>query len=580
MPTEESMDGPIAAPPEMLGLDALPRDTRVDTALHVEPTEEPRRAQLGRAAALITVCNLVSRISGFVRVIAIAGALGIAYLGDAYQRANEVSNVLFELLVGGLLFSVLVPSFVELLGAGARGEGVDDADPHAGARRLGSVLATRGVVVVGAIALVGALAGPWIMRALTVGTPASVRAEQMRLGSFLLWFIMPQLIFYAAGAVASALLQADHRFFATSIAPLFNNLVVIATMVVFAAEHDPTAGFALTTGEKVLLGAGTLGGTVAMTTVPFVALWHAGLGIRPRWRTTGLGGLRALVRRGAWAAGHVGLNEVLIGSTIVLSGRVGGGVIAYQTAYTFFLLPHALLAYPIFTALFPRLARKATAHDLPAFATDLGMGMRAIILLLVPASGLLAVAAAPALSAIRLGQLDASGTRLVALVLAGYLVGLMAYSLFFLLTRASYALEDARRPTLVNLGVTVVSVVVMVIATNLWDGTDLLVSFGLIQAIALTAGAAVLFFGVQRAIHEPVDVAGALLRAFSSGLVAIGAAYAVTAAIGWPDRSRALVAAAAGGLVGVVVYTAGLALLRTPELATVRAAATRRRGRR
>ena len=300
-----------------------PRDTRVDTALHVEPTEEPRRAQLGRAAALITVCNLVSRISGFVRVIAIAGALGIAYLGDAYQRANEVSNVLFELLVGGLLFSVLVPSFVELLGAGARGEGVDDADPHAGARRLGSVLATRGVVVVGAIALVGALAGPWIMRALTVGTPASVRAEQMRLGSFLLWFIMPQLIFYAAGAVASALLQADHRFFATSIAPLFNNLVVIATMVVFAAEHDPTAGFALTTGEKVLLGAGTLGGTVAMTTVPFVALWHAGLGIRPRWRTTGLGGLRALVRRGAWAAGHVGLNEVLIGSTIVLSGRVG-----------------------------------------------------------------------------------------------------------------------------------------------------------------------------------------------------------------------------------------------------------------
>ena len=137
-----------------------------------------------------------------------------------------------------------------------------------------------------------------------------------------------------------------------------------------------------------------------------------------------------------------------------------------------------------------------------------------------------------------------------------------------------------RRPTLVNLGVTVVSVVVMVIATNLWDGTDLLVSFGLIQAIALTAGAAVLFFGVQRAIHEPVDVAGALLRAFSSGLVAIGATYAVTAAIGWPDRSRALVAAAAGGLVGVVVYTAGLALLRTPELATVRAAATRRRGRR
>ena len=207
------------------------------------------------------------------------------------------------------------------------------------------------------------------------------------------------------------------------------------------------------------------------------------------------------------------------------------------------------------------------------------MGMRTLFLLLVPASGLLAVAAAPALSAIRLGQLDASGTRLVALVLAGYLIGLTAYSLFFLLTRASYALEDARRPTLVNLGVTVVSVVVMVIATRLWSGTDLLVSFGLIQAVALTVGAVVLFLGVQRAIHEPVEVTGALVRALASGVVAITAAYAVTAAIGWPSRSQALVAAVAGGGVGVALYVAGLALLRTPELATVRAAATRRRGR-
>ena len=346
-------------------------------------------------------------------------------------------------------------------------------------------------------------------------------------------------------------------------------------MVAFAAEHDPSVGFALTTGEKVLLGAGTLGGTVAMTTVPFVALWHVGLGIRPRWRTTGLGGLRPLVRRGAWAAGHVGLNEVLIGSTIVLSGRVGGGVIAYQTAYTFFLLPHVLLAYPIFTALFPRLARKATADDLPAFAVDLSMGMRTLFLLLVPASGLLAVAAAPVLSSIRLGALTASGTRLVALVLAGYLVGLTAYSLFFLLTRASYALEDARRPTLVNLGVTVVSVVVMVIATSLWSGTDLLISFGLIQAVALSVGAVVLFLGVQRAIHEPVEVTGALVRSLVSGAVAIGAAYAVTAAIGWPTRSQALVAAAAGAAVGLALYVAGLALLRLPELATVRPALAR-----
>lgn len=572
-----SEDGPLAAPPEMLGFDALPRDIVVDTALGSNTSDEPRRANIGRAAALITACNLVSRISGFLRVVAVAGALGIGFLGDTYQRANEVSNVLFELLAGGLLFSVLVPSFVELL-AGTRGRAANSDDAMADARRLGSVLATRGVAVVAVVALVGMLSSTWIMRALTVGSPEAARADQIALGSFLLWFVMPQLIFYAAGSVASALLQADHRFFATSIAPLFNNIVVIITMVVFAAEHDPASGFALTLGEKVLLGGGTLAGTVAMTIVPFVALWRAKLGLRPRWRTTGMS-LRALVRRGAWAAGHVGLNEVLIGATIVLSGRVDGGVIAYQTAFTFFLLPHALLAYPIFTALFPRLSRMASTHNLAAFAKDLQLGMRWILLLLVPSSGLLAVVAVPALSTIRIGALDAEGVRLVALVLVGYLVGLTAYSLFFLLTRSSYALGDARRPTLVNLGVTTASIVAMVIATTITHGNALLISFGVIQAVALTVGAGVLFRGVRNEIRHPVRIGAALARSFGCGVLAIGAALAVSVSIGWATRSQAAVAVIAAATVGLVVYAAGLVVSRAPELATVGSAIARLRRR-
>ncbi|MBS1849124.1 MAG: hypothetical protein JST73_12680, partial [Actinobacteria bacterium] len=416
--------------------------------------DEPRRASLGRAATLITVGNLISRISGFVRVVAVAGALGIAYLGDSYQRANEVSNVLFELLAGGVLFSILVPSFVELL-SGVTPDGVaPDGEVRAGAtvrdvagaRRLGSVLATRGSVYVGIVALVGMLGGTWIMRLLTLGTPEAVRAEQIRLGAFLLWFIMPQLVFYAVGAVASALLQSDHRFLATSIAPVFNNIVVTITMIVFAHQHAAEAGLTLTVHEKVLLGAGTLAGTIAMTAVPLVALVNAGLAIRPRWRTAGLG-LRSLVRKGAWAAGHVGLNEVLIGATIILAGRVDGGVIAYQTAFMFFLLPHALIAYPIFTALFPRLSRQAARGDHDGFASELTRGMRLSLLLLIPASGLLAVVAAPGLSVVRIGRLDAHGVHLVAATLAAFLVGLSAFSVFFLLTRASYALGDARSPT-------------------------------------------------------------------------------------------------------------------------------------
>ncbi|HET8929385.1 MAG TPA: lipid II flippase MurJ, partial [Acidimicrobiales bacterium] len=419
--------------------------------------------------------------------------------------------------------------------------------------------------------------GPWIMQVLTLGTPEAVRAEQIRIGAFLLWFIMPQLVFYAAGAVASALLQADHRFLATSIAPVFNNIVVTITMIIFAHLHDPAAGLTLTVGEKVLLGAGTLAGTVAMTIVPFIALWNAGLGLRLRWRTRGLA-LGTLMRQGAWAAGHVGLNEVIVGATIILAGRVDGGVIAYQTAFMFFLLPHALIAYPIFTALFPRLSRMATREDRSAFANELTRGMRLNLLLLIPASGFLAVVAAPALSIVRIGQLDAAGVRLVASTLAGFLTGLCAFSVYFLLTRASYALGDARSPTLVNLVSTAVAVVGMVVATGFAHGTALLVSFGLVQAATLSAACVVLFGIVRRHVGEPLPVVGALARSVGASGPAIGAAAWVVLAIGWSSRSQAVLAGFAASVTGVAVALVLLVVYRTPELGVVRDRLRRRAG--
>lgn len=521
--------------------------------------ERPRRERLGRAALIITLCNLASRITGFVRVLAIASALGIAYLGDAYQRANEVSNVLFELLAGGMLFSVLIPSFVELL----------DRGDMARARRLGGVLIGRGMVIVGAVALVGMLGSTQIMQALTVGMSGPTRQAQIELGSFLLWFIMPQLVFYLIGSVANAFLQSDHRFVAATLAPVLNNVIVIITMVMFAASHDPASGFALTNYEKLLLGGGTLAGTVAMTALPMVALWRAGMSVRPLWDVRGLN-LRPLLQRGMWGAGHVGLNEILIGATIILSGSVDGGVIAYRTAFTFFLLPHALLAHPIFTALFPGLSKKAAAGDLKAFSADLGMGVRTISLLLLVASGLLAVVAKPGLQVVRIGSLDERGIALVASVLAAYLIGLCGYSLYFLLTRASYALEDAKRPTVINAAVTAVSVVGMIVAAVVSDGTAMLVAFGVIQSIAITAGAIVLYLAIHRSVPASDAVAPTVVRGVVAAAVATVCAYGVVHVVGTQSRGAALIALVAASVVCVVVYVGMLAVCKTPELAVAR----------
>jgi putative peptidoglycan lipid II flippase len=538
---------------------ALPAPSELTTTPDARGAARSRRAEIGRAAATITLWNSVSRVTGFVRVIAIAGALGIATLGDAYQRANEVSNVLFELLAGGLLFAVLVPSFVQLLG---------DHDTRR-ARDLGSALVGRGLAALSVVVVVGMAGSHWIMRVLTAGVNDPSRPQQIDLGAFLLVFILPQLLLYAWGSVASAVLQADHRFVATSIAPVFNNILVIATMVAFAIVHDPSRGLSLTGGEKVLLGGGTLAGTLVMTAVPLFALRRCGLGIGVRWHAPDVD-LRPLARQGLWGAGHIGLNEVLIGVTIILAGRVDGGVIAYQTAFTFFLLPHALLAHPIFTALFPRLSRQSAPDQRAQFAGDLSLGLRTMLVLLLPAAGLMGAAAPAALSLVRLGQLDASGARLVALVLAGYLVGLAGYSSYYLLTRASYALGDVRRPTVVNAGVTSASIVGMVVATSLGHGVALLVSFGVINAVAVTAGSVALFLLIRHDLAVPVPVAASVGRALTGALIATAAAVVVAVSIGWRGRLHAVAAGAAVAALGPVLYVGFLVVSGAPEIEVFR----------
>jgi putative peptidoglycan lipid II flippase len=513
---------------------------------------------VGRAAVTITLWNLVSRLLGFVRVLATASALGVAVLGDTYHRTNQVSNLLFELLAGGMLFAVLVPTFVDHL----------TRDPHTRVSQVAGAIATRAAVAMAAVAAVGLLAAEPLMVLLAAGAPEATRDDQVALGVFLLWFVLPQLVLYAVGSVASALLQADRRFVATSMAPACNSLVVTATMVAFALTHDPARGLALTTGEKVLLGGGTLLGTVVMTAVPLIAARRAGYGLRPGWAVEG-SDLRPLVGRGLWAAGHVGLNQILVLVTVVLAGQVAGGVIAYQTAFTFFLLPHALLAHPIFTALYPRLAAAGAAGETGPFARDLARGLRAMVALVLPAAAVLAAVAAPALSLVRIGQLDDAGVELIAAVLASYLLGVGGYSTFFLLTRASYALGDARRPTLVNLVVTAVTIAGLAGASARYTGTAVLVAFGVVTAVGATGGSIALHRLVSRRLDQPGTVAGPILKAAGSSVLAAGAAWAAAATIGWTTWPRALGAVVAGAAAGAGGYAIGMVASRSPDLELV-----------
>ena len=509
------------------------------------------------ARGQVTAGNLAARVTGLLRVVAVGGALGTTYLGNTYQTANLVSNLLFELLAAGILSSVLVPPFVALLDEGR----TDEAERLAGAV-LGLALA-----VLGAVTVAGLLARPWIMRLLTVAvSDDAVRDAEVRLGGFLLWLFLPQILFYAVSSVATAVLHGARRFAAAAFAPVANNVVVIATMVVFAALAGRGGGLDLPLSHRLVLGLGTTAGVVAMAAVPLFALRRAGVRLRPRWDPSHPA-LRALGRAGIWGVVYLTMTQLLVAVTLVLANRVEGGVVAYHIAFTTFLLPFALLAHPVLTTVYPGLAAEARAGRWAGFAEALGRGARSIAFLVLPATALLVALARPGLRVIEVGALDEAGSRLVARALAAYALGLAGYAALHLLTRASYAAGDTRTPALVNAGVAVGGSAVMVALFSLAEGSGRMVAIGVAHSVAMVVGALTLAALLRRRVGAPWPVGATVARSVAGALATGLVAAAVAGVVPSESRFGALAAVVLAGGAGTGAYLLVEWLLRAPELA-------------
>ncbi len=517
---------------------------------------EHRATGATRAAATISAWNALSRATGLVRVVSVAAALGTTFLGNTYQSANLVSNVLFDLLAAGLLSAPLLPLVVGLL----------DEERRAEADRLLGALLGISALVLGAVALIGAVAGRGVMSMLLAGAPDAIRPDAARLGAFLLWFFLPQVVLYAVGAIATAALHAERRFSAAAAAPVANNLVVTATMVAFAVSRQgERPGLGITSGQRWLLACGTTAGVLCMSAIPWLAARRAGFRLIPRWDPTAPGVAR-LARQGGWAAMLVSSNQLLIAATLVFANRVEGGVVAYQTAMAFVLLPFALLAHPVITALFPSLAALAHRGDVEGFARESGDGARALVFLLLPASALLIALGAPAMRVLRLGALDAAGARLVAQVLAAYALGLLGYAGLNFGTRAFVALGDFRTPAMVGAGVAVGGVLLMMATATRAQGSAAVVGLGLATSAVTLAGATVLVVLLARRLGRHVALLGGIGRGVLASVALGVAAWSAARVPTGEGRAAAALALLLGmGAAAVVGVTVQFAL-RSPEL--------------
>ncbi|MEV0461118.1 murein biosynthesis integral membrane protein MurJ, partial [Catellatospora methionotrophica] len=423
----------------------------------------------------MAVATLVSRAAGFLRIVVLTAALGLGTrLLDGYNVANTLPNAVFELMVGGLLASVLIP----LLSRAAMTE-FDQGVAYT--QRLLSLV----VYCLGAITLVALAVAPWLVDVYAPGFTADQRAAAIVFSRFFL----PQILFYGLSACAGAVLNIRGRFAAPMWAPLCNSAVVIAVGLTYLAVAGTTSLASLTRGQLLLLALGTSAGVVAQAALVVWALASSGFPLRLRLGLRGVG-VRRIARLGAWVLLSVVASQLLLAvatRTASLSGP--GGVSAYQNAYAVFQVPFAVIGLSVMTAMLPRLSRNAARRDHERVIGDLSLAVRAAAVVVAPiAVAMLVLGPQIATLLFGPGRSANQAVQLLGMVVAAFGVALVPFTGYTILQRGFYALQDTRTPALVTVAVSGCGVAGCLAAVALLPPSGVVIGIPLAYAAAYTVG--------------------------------------------------------------------------------------------
>jgi putative peptidoglycan lipid II flippase len=399
--------------------------------------------RLARATLGMTAGTLLSRITGFGRIVALAYALGLgsrARLADTYNLANTTPNIVYDLLLGGILSAFIVPVFVDQLARSDEDEGWEAI----------SAIFVAAMTFLLVTTVLFVLAAPWVFRIYTVGRGGATTDDQIAVGAFLLRCFAPQVFFYGMAALLTAVLNTKRRFFWPMAAPVLNNLVVIGVLLMVPhLNQDLTLATTRNdTGFLLWIGLGTTAGVFAQAIVLWPFLRGAHVRLRFVWAPRHPA-IRRVIRLAGWTFGYVVVNQISFWVALVLANREPGDVSAYTYAYVFFQLPYGVLAVSILTALLPDLAERWSAGDHDRYRESLSVGLRTVSLVMLPAAAGYALLARPILTVV-LRHGAAVDVTTAAEVLALFALGLPAFSVYLLLMRGFTATQDTRTPFIVN----------------------------------------------------------------------------------------------------------------------------------
>ncbi|MFF8591703.1 murein biosynthesis integral membrane protein MurJ [Streptomyces sp. NPDC015220] len=413
------------------------------------PAEAPAAKKGGKAggllksSAVMAAGTLVSRLTGFVRSALIASALGIGVLGDTFQVAYQLPTMIYILTVGGGLNSVFVPQLVRSM--------KEDED---GGEAYANRLLTLVMVALGALTVLAILAAPLLIRMLSDSVASDPASNQV--GITFVRYFLPSIFFMGIHVVMGQVLNARGKFGAMMWTPVLNNIVIIVTLGMFIWVYGTSAdsGMKVTNippeGQR-LLGVGVLLGLVvqALAMIPYLRETGFRLRLRFDWRGHGLGKAATLAK---WTVLFVLANQagaLVVSQLSTAAGKhsgVGGtGFSAYANAQLIWGLPQAIITVSLMAALLPRLSRSASEGDGGAVRDDISQGLRTTAVAIVPVSFGFVSLGIPMCTLI-FGSSGTGDATNMGYMLMAFALGLIPYSVQYVVLRAFYAYEDTRTP--------------------------------------------------------------------------------------------------------------------------------------
>lgn len=503
---------------------------------------------------VVAIGTAMSRLTGLLRVIVLGVIIGQTALADAFDGANNSPNSIYELLVGGLLAASLVPLFTRF---------AEDEDEEAT-----YAVVTTSLIVLAIATIIAILAAPLIFRLFSLHPSPEVDADLFRrAGTAMARIFLIQIFFYGLTAIGSALLNSRRQFFAAAWAPVLSNVVTISLLFVIPFTRDGTPTLDDVLNDSTFFWLFTMsatGGIMAMGLVLVPSLRRAGINLqyRPNFKHPAV---RTMVKLSSWTFGYVVTNQISLVVIKNLAEPGSGNQDAYSKAFTFFMLPHGLLAISIATTFVPELVRRVRAGDRPGFAQWTTSGVRWIGLLTIPSSIAIVVLAHPIISALlEYGHFTSEASHNTARALAGFSVGLFGFSVYIFCLRGFYAHEDTRTPFYINVFENSLNVVLALVLVERHGVLGLGLAFGI--AYMISAGVVLwLLHTKYRAVHW-VSLTSLLWRVITGSAV-MGVGVWTLHMLLEPKSGMSQLAELFLCIVGgLVIYIISLYALRVPEI--------------